>query len=105
VSGRHPAADLRSSLPSLTAGGVPNLPTVLTEVKPLPQGTFKPTLAYPDRVTRTKTEQPSGVTATVFHDVGKLKDVGPLWRGLAGAAVLMLLAAHLREFVARVELD
>src|SRR4051794_38986932 len=38
LSGKHPAADLRSSLPTLTAAGAPDLPSLLTEVKPLPQG-------------------------------------------------------------------
>ena len=27
-------------------------------------------MAYPDRVTRTQTDRPSGVTATVFHALG-----------------------------------
>jgi hypothetical protein len=106
LSGRHPAADLRSSLPTVTAAGAPDLPSVLTEIKPLPQGTYKPTLAYPDRVTTTKKTQEQPANAQqVFKDVQKVLDIGALWRSLAGAVLLMLAAAHLRAFVERVEPD
>ena len=106
LSGKHPAADLRSSLPMVTAAGAPDLPSVLTEVKPLPQGSYKPTLAYPDQVAKT----PAGSAVkhnaqAVFKDFRKVLDIGALWRSLAGAVVLMLAAAHLRAFVERVEPD
>jgi hypothetical protein len=102
-SGKHAAADLRSSLPTLTAGRAPNLPTLLTKVKPLPQGTYKKTLAYPPQVVAAPAGHPAakGVAAAVAHDVGRVLDVGALWRGLAGAAVLMLVAAHLWSWVQR----
>ena len=108
TSGRHPAADLRHSLPTLTAAGAPDLPSVLTEVKPLPQGTFKPVLPYRGSVTTT-TKKPQvaaqGPAQQVLQDFRKVLDVGALWRSLAGAVVLMLAAAHLRAFVERVEVD
>jgi len=108
TSGRHPAADLRHSLPTLTAAGAPDLPTVLTEVKPLPQGSFKPQLPYRGSITTT-TKKPQvaaqGPARQVLQDFRKVLDVGALWRSLAGAVVLMLAAAHLRAFVERVEPD
>jgi len=106
LSGKHPATDLRTSLPTVTAAGAPDLPSVLTEVKPLPQGSYKPTLAYPDQVTKSPTNSPAKHSAQqVFQDFRKVLDIGALWRSLAGAVVLMLAAAHLRAFVERVEPD
>ena len=107
LSGRHPAADLRSSLPTVTAAGAPDLPSVLTEVKPLPQGSYKPVLPYGDQVLKTKKPQvASGQhSAQVLQDFRKVLDIGALWRSLAGAVVLMLAAAHLRAFVERVDVD
>jgi hypothetical protein len=107
VSGKHPAADLRTSLPTITAAGAPDLPSVLTEVKPLPQGSFKPVLPYGDQVVKTKKPQLAerNNAQQVFQDFRKVLDIGALWRSLAGAVVLMLAAAHLRAFVERVEVD
>jgi hypothetical protein len=105
TSGRHPAADLRTSLPTFTAAGAPDLPSVLTEVKPLPQGSYKPVLPYGDQVVKTKKPQlaQQNNAQQVFQDVRKVLDIGALWRSLAGAVVLLLVAAHLRAFVERVE--
>jgi len=106
LSGKHPASDLRASLPTITAAGAPDLPSVLTEVKPLPQGTYKPTLAYPDQVTTSKkTAAHADAQPQVLQDFRKVLDIGALWRSLAGAVVLLLAAAHLRDFVERVETD
>jgi len=96
------ATDLRHSLPTITAAGAPDLPTVLTEVKPLPQGTYKPTLAYPDQTVQTKEKRPLQGTAQVLHSLHQVLDTKSLWRALAGMAVLMLAAAHLRSFVERI---
>jgi hypothetical protein len=106
VPGKNPARDLNSSLPTYHAGSAPNLPSVLTEVKPLPQGSFKPTLAYPDKVKRDALrKQDSGVSATVARDLRRVLNTDGLWRGLAGAAVLALVVAHLRAWVERAEID
>lgn len=105
LHGMHPAADLRTFLPTMTAGAAPDLPSVLTEVKPLPEGTYKPTLAYPDQVSREALKKPTTVAATVQRDLNTIIDSGPLWRAIAGAALLMLVAAHLRAWTERVELD
>jgi hypothetical protein len=87
----------------VTAAGAPDLPSVLTEVKPLPEGSYKPTLAYPDRITTSKKTKEQHNAQQVFQDFRKVLDVGALWRSLAGAVVLLLAAAHLRAFVERVE--
>ena len=106
LSGKHPAADLRTSLPTVTAAGAPDLPSVLTEVKPLPQGSYKPVLPYGDQVVKDKKPQlaqDNQGAQQVLQDFRKVLDIGALWRSLAGAVVLMLAAAHLRAFVERVE--
>ena len=105
LSGKHAAADLRTSLPTLTAAGAPDLPSVLTEVKELPQGSYKPVLPYGDQVVKSKKPQVAqhNNAQQVFQDFRKVLDIGALWRSLAGAVVLMLVAAHLRAFVERIE--
>ena len=100
--GKHPAADLRAFLPTVSAGSAPNLPSVITEVKPLPMGTYKP-LVYPNQVKREAVHSRQGVAAAVVGDLANVVDSGPLWRALAGAAVLMLVAAHLRAWVERTD--
>ncbi len=106
VSGRHPAADLRASLPTVTAGSAPDLPNVVTEIKPLPQGTFKPTLAYPDRVSRDPVTRPVAAAPDgVVHDIVRVLDTSALWRGVGAAAVLLLLVGHLHAWIQRVEVD
>jgi hypothetical protein len=104
LSGAHPDADLQAYLPSLSAGNAPDLPSVLTEVKPLPQGSFKPVLPYQDQVTREPVKHGvAHVTATVAHDLARVLDTSALWRGVAGAAVLLLVAGHLHTWVQRVD--
>jgi hypothetical protein len=101
--GKHPAADLRTYLPTVTAGAAPNLPAVITEVKPLPMGSYKP-LVYPNQIKREAihTGNP-GVASAVVGDIAGVADSTGLWRGLAGMAVLMLIAAHLRTWVERTD--
>lgn len=102
--GKHPAADLRTFLPTVTAGSAPNLPSVITEVKPLPLGTYKP-LVYPNQVKREAIQTGhNGVAAAVVGDIANVVNSAPLWRALAGAAVLMLVAAHLRAWVERTDI-
>lgn len=100
--GKHPAADLRTYLPTVSAGRAPNLPSVITEVKPLPMGTYKP-LVYPNQVKREVIHSRQGVAAAVVGDLANVADSAPLWRALAGAALLMLVAAHLRAWVERTD--
>jgi hypothetical protein len=102
LTGR-PVTDLRNSLPVVTAAGAPDLPSILTEVKPLPEGTYKPTLAYPDRTFQTKEKKPVAAPAQVLHSLQQVLNTKKLWQVLAGMAVLLLAAAHLRAFVERVD--
>jgi hypothetical protein len=98
--------DLDSKLPTLTAGAAPNLPSVLTTVKPLPQGDYEPVLPYDDQyVGETERTEVPGKASAIVSDVTQVLDSGALWRGLAGAAVLMLVVAHLRAWVEHVEVD
>src|SRR4051794_5546864 len=102
--GKHPAADLNASLPTFTAGAAPNLPSVITEVKPLPLGSYKP-LVYPNQVKREAvTSRDQGVASAVVGDIANVVDSAALWRGLAAMAVLMLIAAHLRSWVERTDI-
>jgi len=104
VTGKNPAADLSASLPTFKAGAAPNLPSVITEVKPLPMGTYKP-LVYPNQVKREAIKShDSGVASAVVGDIANVVDSAALWRGLAAMAVLMLIAAHLRSWVERTDI-
>ena len=99
-----PVTDLQHSLPVITAAGAPDLPSVLTEVKPLPMGTYKPTLAYPDQTVQTKQKKPiAAAPAQVLRSLQQIVGIKSIWRVLAGMAVLLLVAAHLRAFVERVD--
>lgn len=105
LTGR-PAADLNASLPLVQAGAAPNLPSVLTEVKPLPQGTYKPVLPYGDQTTREAIRTPVAASAPhMLTQLSQVFDGSALWRGLAGAAVLLLLVGHLHAWVQRVDVD
>ena len=101
IKSSHPGAALKAYLPSFSAASAPNLPSVITEVKPLPEGTYKPTLAYPDQVQRDAIRQAksSGPVAAVTGDIQRILDIDALWKALAAASVLMLVAAHLRAWV------
>jgi len=100
ISSSHPGAALRAYLPASIAGAAPDLPSVVTEVKPLPEGTYKPTLAYPDQVIKQPVQhQASGPIATVGTDLVRVLDVQALWKSLAGAAIVLLVAAHLRAWL------
>ena len=104
ISSSHPSAALKAFLPSIKAGAAPSLPSVVTEVKPLPEGTYKPTLAYPDQVVNEALHKGSTATiASVRNELVRVLDVGALWRSLAGAALVLLVAAHLRAWVVGAE--
>src|SRR3954469_25934489 len=104
LDGKHPAADLSASLPTFRAGAAPNLPALITEVKPLPMGSYKP-LVYPNQVKREAIKSGDhGVASAVVGDIADVVDSAALWRGLAAMAVLMLIAAHLRSWVERTDI-
>jgi hypothetical protein len=101
ISSSHPNAALKAFLPATSAGAAPDLPSVVTEVKPLPQGTYQPTLAYPDQVLG-QTLHKAGTTplAHVSSEIVRVLNVAAVWKTLAGAVLVLLVAAHLRAFVA-----
>jgi hypothetical protein len=104
ISSNHPSAALKAFLPSVKAGSAPSLPSVVTEVKPLPEGTYKPTLAYPDQVVNQALHKGGAATiASVRNEIVRVLDVGAVWRSLAGAVLVLLVAAHLRAWVSSAE--
>jgi hypothetical protein len=105
ISADHPNVALKAYLPSFSAGAAPNLPSVVTEVKPLPEGTYKPTLAYPDQVVGETTHRQGAATTAVRDELVHVLNVAAVWKSLAGAVLVLLMAAHLRAWVAGVEND
>lgn len=105
ISTTHASKALKAYLPTISAGAAPNLPSVVTEVQPLPQGTYKPTLAYPDQVIpQVVHKRTSTPIASVRNEIVRVLDVGALWKALSAAAVLLLVAGHLRAWLDSVDL-
>jgi hypothetical protein len=105
ISSSHPNDALRAYLPSTTAGAAPDLPSVVTEVQPLPEGTYKPTLAYPDQlITSSKQTKGNQAIATVRTELVHVLNMSALWKSLAGAVLLLLVAAHLRAWVSSADM-
>jgi hypothetical protein len=105
ISASRPSAALKAYLPSFSAGAAPNLPSVVTEVKPLPEGTYKPTLAYPDQVVNEAVHHDTKGVAAVRSEIVRVLNVAAVWKTLAGAVLVLLVAAHLRAWVAGIEVD
>ena len=83
--------------------GIPKLPplpaTQPAVAAPLPDGTYETTLGYKDVVTREKVSAPRAAASKVTGAVGSALDSEQFLRSLAGALVLLLLAAHLRRWL------
>jgi hypothetical protein len=105
ISAGHPSTALKAYLPSFSAGSAPNLPSVVTEVKPLPEGTYKPTLAYPDQVVNEAVHHDTKGVAAVRSQIVHVLNVGAVWKSLGGAVLILLVAAHLRAWVAGLDSD
>jgi hypothetical protein len=105
ISASRPSAALKAYLPSFSAGAAPNLPSVVTEVKPLPEGTYKPTLAYPDQVVNEAVHHDTKGVAAVRSEIVRVLNVAAVWKTLAGAVLVLLVAAHLRAWVAGIDVD
>jgi hypothetical protein len=90
-----------------TAGAAPDLPSMITEVQPLPEGTYNPRLAYPDQTIQQALTQRGKATntASVVSDITRVLNKKALLGTLAAAIVLLLCAAHLRAWVNRADLD
>jgi len=101
LTGKNPGAELGRYLPTVSAGAAPNLPAVVTEIKPIPQGTYKPTLAYPDQTLTSESSKkvPGNTIDAVGTDIVKVLNLRMLWTSLAGAVLLLLVAGHLRTWL------
>jgi hypothetical protein len=84
--------------------GIPKLPPLPAaqgpSVAPLPDGTYEKTLGYKDVVSTEKVEQPKAGVRRVTGVVGSALDSEQFLRFMAGALVLLLLAAHARRWLA-----
>lgn len=100
----------KAHLPGVTGGHLPSihvpaLPGLHTLTKPLVLGKPGGKIHYPaPQVARTSAARPS-TTTSVSHDIATGLKLPPLWRGIAAAAILLLIAMHLRTWVARVDLS
>lgn len=97
---RQFALTFRAFAPKLGIPKLPPLPaTAQPAVAPLPDGTYEKTLGYKPVVTREKVEAPQAVSTRVTGAVGSALDSQQFLRSVAGALVLLLLAAHLRRWL------
>jgi hypothetical protein len=84
--------------------GIPKLPPLPAaqgpSVAPLPDGTYQKTLGYKDVVKTEKVNSPQAAARRVTHVVSSALDSGQFLRFMAGALVLLLLAAHARRWLA-----
>jgi hypothetical protein len=93
-------------LPSVGAGAIPTLnaptlPGLQTEIKPLVLGKAGGKIQYPAPKIATK-KKVSGVRA-ISNDIASGLTLPPLWRGIAAAAVLLLIAVHLKAWASRTD--
>jgi hypothetical protein len=91
------------NLPPVGVGRVPSvnappLPSVRTSIRPLDLGQKPGKIKYPAPLLAQK-----DANTGIASDLKSAVSWKPLWRGLAAAAVLVLIAVHLRAWVARTE--
>jgi hypothetical protein len=95
VSHNLPPVGVGGSLPAVN---VPPLPSVRTSIRPLDLGAAPGKIKYPAPLLAQK-EANQGIEQALKSGLS----MPPLWRGIAAAAVLILIAVHLRAWVARTE--
>ena len=94
------ALTFKAFAPKLGIPKLPPLPATQPAVAaPLPDGTYEKTLGYKEVVTREKVSTPRAAASKVTGAVGSALDNQAFARSLAGALVLLLLAAHLRRWL------
>jgi hypothetical protein len=96
ISNNLPPASLNGSLPAVQA---PSLPGASVSIKPLDPGAKPGKIKYPKPLLAQK-ESDKGIV----QDIKSGLTGAPLWRGVAAAAVLLLIAVHLRAWVSRTEM-
>ncbi|MGN6475542.1 MAG: hypothetical protein ACTHK4_18120 [Mycobacteriales bacterium] len=100
-----PAGQVSHNLPPVAVGplpavNAPPLPAVGTQAGGEPLGAPPGKIKYPKPLIAGKNQS---VTSSVEHAIKSGLKPGPLWRGIAAAAVLILIAVHLRAWVSRTE--
>lgn len=99
---------LGGGLPAISGGSLPSLvePNLPSDVQTStePQGLGKPggNLKYPAPEIATK-KKVSASGGGFTHDISVAVNERPLWRGIAAAAVLLLIAVHLRTWAGRTD--
>ncbi len=97
------AGQVSHNLPPVSVGSVPRinaprLPGVRTSIKPLDPGAPPGKIKYPSPLVAQQHADKS-----LADDIKSGLSLPPLWRGIAAAAVLILIAVHLRAWVARTD--
>jgi hypothetical protein len=100
-SGGHLPGVGAGNAPTLNA---PSLPGVQTEIRPLVLGKPGGKINYPAPKVATTTKKKTSTTQAIQHDIATGLTLPPLWRGIAAAAVLLLIAVHLKAWAARIDL-
>jgi uncharacterized membrane protein YgcG len=78
--------------------GAPDLPGILSSTKPLSLGKPGGKIAYPaPEIAKKKVS----TVHSISRDISAGLSAKPLWRGIAAAAVLLLIAVHLRSWAGR----
>ena len=84
--------------------GIPKLPPLpaaqVPSVAPLPDGTYEKTLGYQDQVKTEKVDSPQAAARRVTGAVSSALDSEQFLRFMAGALILLILAAHARRWLA-----
>jgi hypothetical protein len=99
ASRRAFALSFRAFAPKLGIPKLPPLPDAQPAVAPLPFGTYQKTLGYKDVVKTEKVSTPQAAVRRVTSVVGSALDSDQFLRSIAGALVLLLVAAHLRRWL------
>jgi hypothetical protein len=99
-----PSGQVSHNLPPVSVGSVPSvkaprLPAAGTAIQPLDLGEKPGKIKYPKPLLATKNQADKGIV----QDLKSGLTTPPLWRGIAAAAVLILIAVHLRAWVQRTE--
>jgi hypothetical protein len=99
ASRRAFALSFQTFSPKLGIPKLPPLPAAAPALAPLPDGTYEKTLGYKDVVQRQRIQTPQATARRLTGSVGSALDSAQFLRSLAGALVLLLVAAHLRRWL------
>ncbi|HVX70115.1 MAG TPA: hypothetical protein VHA79_10545 [Mycobacteriales bacterium] len=99
-----PSGQVSHNLPPVSVGSIPAvhappLPSVRSSIRPLDLGDAPTKIKYPKPLLAQK----QAAKENLLDSVKSGLSLPPLWRGIAAAAVLILIAVHLRAWVSRTE--